>query len=337
VDDSGDVASVEHSGAMAPILDPALLQLWRDGHTLQLGLAPDAPVLGGLDAATTGLLRDNRPQSEAAAELRAALARVGVPTHYGARIGRGPLAPELAAATVLTGSRHAAQERIQRRGTAYVRIEGVGRVGATVGTLLAAAGIGRVQGEDAGTVDSADMTPAGARPRDSGLRRDVAWEAAITRYLDRALTEPDPNQRPDLVILTPVHGLGRQAAQGLVRDNVPHIVARLDGVTAVVGPLVLPGRSCCVNCTDLHRTARDPAWPRLVAQAERHPVADPPYDLALASLAAAQVAIQALTFIAGEHPVIVGGTLETSLRDGITRRRSWARHPACGCRWADSA
>jgi hypothetical protein len=321
---------------MAPILDPALPQLWRDQRTLQLGLAPDAPVLGGLDAAATGLLRDSRPPSELAAVLRAELARVGVPIHHGGR-SRGPLAPEVAAATVLTGSRRIAQERIRRRGEAYVRIEGVGRLGATVGTLLAAAGVGRVRGEDAGTVDVADMTPAGARPGDSGLRRDVAWEAAVTRYLDRAPTEPDPDQRPHLVIVTPVHGLGREAAQALVRDNVPHIVARLEGVTAVVGPLVLPGRSCCVQCTDLHRTARDRAWPRLVAQAERHPVADPPYDLALASLAAAQVAIQALTFLGGDHPATVGGTLETSLRDGITRRRSWVPHPACGCWWADSA
>jgi hypothetical protein len=322
---------------MAPILDPALLELWRDGQTLQLGLAPDARVLGALDARTTALLRDPTAPPEATAALRAELARVGVPTYHEGATERGPLAAELAAATVLTGSRHAAHERMRQREAAYVRIEGGGRVGASVGTLLVAAGVGTVHVDDADPVDVADTTPWGARPRDIGERRDMAWEAAVTRSLDRPPPDPDPTRHPDLVILTPVHGLGREAAQAMVRTNVPHLVARLDGVTAVVGPFVLPGRSCCVHCTDLHRTARDPAWPRLVAQAERRPVADPPHELALASLAAAQVAMQALSFLAGKCPATVGATLETSLRDGITRRRSWVRHPECGCRWAEVA
>jgi hypothetical protein len=322
---------------MPPILDPALPQLWRDSHTLQLGLGPDAPVVGGLDPGTAALLRDRAAPAHATAALRAELARIGVPTDHDSAAERGSLSADLAAATVLTGSRRSAHDRLRRRAKAYVRMDGVGRIGAGAATLLAAAGVGRVHVDDPNPVDPADTTPLGARPRDIGLRRDVAWEAAAVRLLEQSPADAAPTERPDLVVLTPVQGLGRAAAQALVRANIPHLFARVDGVTAVVGPLVLPGRSSCVQCHDLHRTARDPAWPRLLAQAERQHVADPPFDLALTSLAAAQVAMQTLSFLAGDRPVTIDGTLETSLRDGITRRRGWPRHPGCGCEWGDPA
>lgn len=323
---------------------------------MQLGLDPDALVLGGLDAATVALLRDPAPRTQAAGRLRLRLASLGVPTDpSGDPDGDRPggavpdlLAPELATAAVLTGSRRAAQDRLTARAAAWVRVEGAGRVGAGAAALLAAAGVGRLQVEDPEPVGPADTTPAGARLRDTGRRRDVACEAALERHLDhhapladahtdRAPRPGRPEQTaahgPDVVVLAPVQGLARGAAQALVRERTPHLLARVEGAHAVVGPLVLPGQTCCLHCTDLHRAARDPAWPRLLAQAESRPVGDLACDVALAALAAAQVAVQVLALLDGAMPAAVSGTLETTLPDGLTRRRTWSPHPGCGCQW----
>jgi hypothetical protein len=53
---------------------------------------------------------------------------------------------------------------------------------------------------------------------------------------------------------------------------------------------------------------------------------------------AAQAALQVLLLLDGlTTPPAVGGTLETSVLDGRTRRRSWQPHPGCGCRWPRGA
>jgi hypothetical protein len=100
-----------------------------------------------------------------------------------------------------------------------------------------------------------------------------------------------------------------------------------------VGPFVLPGRSSCLRCADLHRSDRDPGWPAVAAQLGAVP-ARTACDVALATLVAAQAALQVLCLIdGGPLPPTVGGTLETRLPAGVTRRRGWAVHPACGCSW----
>ena len=38
--------------------------------------------------------------------------------------------------------------------------------------------------------------------------------------------------------------------------------------TGLIGPLVLPGATSCLNCADLHRSDRDASWPALAAQLE---------------------------------------------------------------------
>jgi hypothetical protein len=127
----------------------------------------------------------------------------------------------------------------------------------------------------------------------------------------------------------------------LLAAHLPHLVATVRETTGVVGPLVLPGRSSCLMCHDLTRADRDPAWPQLAAQlaTEPSPFAEPrrvrPCDAVLATAEAVHAVLQALTFLAGGTPSTLDGTLEIGLPEGTVRRRSWRRHPACGCAWAD--
>jgi bacteriocin biosynthesis cyclodehydratase domain-containing protein len=96
----------------------------------------------------------------------------------------------------------------------------------------------------------------------------------------------------------------------------------------VVGPLVPPTGGPCLNCLDLHRRDRDPAWPELAAQLAtpgREPCAATTL-LSAAGLAAGEV----LRWLDGETPATVGAIVEVA-GPGETRRRSWPPHPRCHC------
>jgi hypothetical protein len=96
---------------------------------------------------------------------------------------------------------------------------------------------------------------------------------------------------------------------------------------------VLPGRTACLRCLELHRRARDPAWPAVAAQLVGRPgSADPACAVATAALATAQ-ALVALDGTAGggAAPPTLDATLELDPSAGTLRRRPWPPHPDCGC------
>ena len=342
-----------------PQLKPGLRRVWRDVSTLQLGVDPrHAVVIGGLDAGAARVIesldgtRDLRGVALGAArvgvdgqrldELLGLLARAGV-LEDAAAAGRAlaglpaserdRLAPDATAAALLPG-RPRGRGLVGRR-RAVVQVTGAGRVGASVATLLAASGVGAVVVEDAGTTQLGDVAPAGLTPDDVGARRQEAVVRAARRIAPSVRSTLPSGRAPDLVVLSPAAGSDAGPADPLLRAGIPHLVARVRETTGVVGPLVLPGRSSCQRCHDLHRADRDPAWPRIAAQlagSTRGPA--PPCDTALATAVAAHAALQVLAYLDGDPtPPTVDGTLEITQADGRVRRRSWGLHPACGCSW----
>ena len=129
----------------------------------------------------------------------------------------------------------------------------------------------------------------------------------------------------------------------LLADGAPHLLAHTYERLGVVGPLVVPGQTPCLHCLDLHRVDRDSAWPVLSAQLanpSRPPTglpAAPACDVVLASAVAASAAIAVLALV--DEPTtaseLAGARLELRPPQLWPRRRSWPRHPACGCSWGD--
>jgi bacteriocin biosynthesis cyclodehydratase domain-containing protein len=128
-------------------------------------------------------------------------------------------------------------------------------------------------------------------------------------------------------------GQGRDLPGALMRSGVAHLAVRAEEAIGVVGPLVRPGATACLRCLDLTRAGLDPAWPLILAQlAGRAP--DPPAcDAALAAAVAAQAAAQALACLDRGYAAqpAENGTRELVLPGWQWRRRTWPRHPACGC------
>jgi hypothetical protein len=337
-----------------PTLLPGLVRLWRDRHTLQLGLDPDRAVLVEVaDPAAARLLdlldgtRSERAVLEHAERIRVSrgdaralidsLAAAGLvvgaqsllPTGMAEPV-RGRLFAEAAAIALHgRGSPGAAARTLRRRAGARLLVTGHGRLAAPVAVLLAQAGIGHVSPDLAGEVVPTDVVGSWLTAADVRRPRSVAVADAIARVAPGTVTRRIARGRADLVIRA---GLDRPAgllAAGYAQRRQAHLLLALRDGTAVVGPLVPAAGSPCLNCLDLHRQDRDPSWPRLAAQLVNPGAAEPctvPTLVAAAGYAVAEI----LTFLDGGTPEILGAATEISL-PGRRRRRAWPPHPGCSC------
>jgi bacteriocin biosynthesis cyclodehydratase domain-containing protein len=310
-------------GPMRVQIKPALRQVWRGPATLQIGLDPrHGTVLDGLTPADQALIRElsagvdgalSRAQDSRHGELIDLLDQAGVLIRSRAdrvllgRLGsdRERWAPDAAALAVLDsagGDGWALLAHRQRRTVAVGGGLGTGRTGAALTATLRRAGVGSVPAPD---------------------------------HADRS----GPVDPPDLSVLVDPDAADARAALQLVAEDRPHLSVVVRETSIVVGPLVVPGRTACLTCLDRHRAARDPAWPRVLAQLTggqgRGEVRAE--ESALAQLAASLAALQVLHFLDGDlapddlGPATLSATLEISLPDGLITRRPWPVHPSCGC------
>jgi bacteriocin biosynthesis cyclodehydratase domain-containing protein len=334
---------------MRPALKPGLLPVWRDRDTLQIGIDPRRAVAltGMADAAwVISLLDGSRDRAQVIAAARdrgmpagladrvlTLLAAGGALDDFPAgtyrvlsRQLRARLAPELAATSLAHGYGDGGARALARRCAAHVRVLGGGRLEPAITAILAASGIGQVDGGDARQAEPAPAEPPPARAAPARAGRARAGRGQPRGQPGRAQVT-----RPDLVVLVGV--TDPELAARLMRDRIPHLAASASEAIGVVGPLVLPGRSACLRCLDLARTDRDPAWPLILAQlAGRQP--DPPAcDASLAAAVAAQAAAQALAFTdrPDQPGPVTNGTLELVLPGWQWRRRTWPPHPDCTC------
>jgi hypothetical protein len=176
------------------------------------------------------------------------------------------------------------------------------------------------------------------------LRVDLAHDLPSTHLagtVDALLTgagvEVGPD--PDLVVILSFGEPDRTALADAVRCGVTHLLVVLDGEVVRIGPLVVPGRTPCVGCTDLHRTTWDPGWLALVPQfgravPHRIPMGAPPGSAGLTQhVAAAEIAATCLEFaVAPGHGRIRPGQIRTVGPDRKVRVGGYAAfHPRCPC------
>lgn len=348
-----------------PALPPGVPVLRRSADSAQLGVDPRRSVV--LDGLTPPLLSalhelDGRHRIGELADL---VARHGGHPHDLHRLLReladhrllvdaagtgtdplpGWLRPDAVAWTQGTG--RPGDRALHTRRSSAVTVDGGGRMGIAIACALAGAGVGRVEVRADGVVGPADLG-TGYADTDLGRSRADAARAAVARHTPAADAAPElplapvrtrsarrsrAAGTPDLVVLadTVLPDPGR--ATELRAARIPHLPVRALGGHGAVGPLVLPGRTGCLRCADLHRTAADPHWPTLSAQLCRRPQeADLCTTLAVAALAAGQV-VHALGWADAARwaPPVWGAVVELdSLRGALTRSRS-RPHPDCGC------
>jgi len=240
------------------------------------------------------------------------------------------LAAELTALSARAGDR--AAELLNARRHCAVAVQGSGRVGPLVATLLAAAGVGRVSVADPSPARLHHAVPGGVTPADEGTALSSAAQAAILRYAPETEVMPAPfGGLPDLVVLAVDEPVPPERSETLHTHGSAHLVITLANARATVGPLVLPGLTSCLRCADLHRLDRDPAWNALAAQLTVPHRAAAASEVAAATMVAGLAAMQALEFLDGGRPGTIEGTLDLQPPDWRVRRRTWPPHPDCDC------
>lgn len=224
-----------------------------------------------------------------------------VPAHL-----RDLLAGDLAAARHLHGGTPAAREVIDRRRAAEIAVQGQGAVADVVGMVLTAAGVGTVVRERA-THSASKRHRRGATERTCHVLCDAA--------------HPDAAADPDAMAL-----------------DIPHLAVTAAGTQAVIGPLVIPGRTSCLRCRDLHLADRDPAWTRIAVQwSARRPA---PVAAALAHVCGAWAALMVLALVDAGPGEVQVPTLDAavivSLPGATLAQEPRPPHPLCGCLWPDT-
>ncbi|MGW0392587.1 TOMM precursor leader peptide-binding protein [Streptomyces sp. NPDC003042] len=355
---------------MYPKVKPALARAWRDRQTVQFGVTPaHAVVLGPVDTAT-GSLIDRIDGTRGMDMLRVEASGMGLAeglvdelvrrlaaagllddvTAGGQRaqaVRQRPevlerLGPDLGSLSLVHREPGGDLRGVAARRAIRVQVRGSGRVGAVIATVLAGAGVGRVEVLDGGRVLPADVAPGGLGPGSVGRLRAEAAAALVRESAPgrapRAGEWAGPEPGLALVVVAPRDGLQAWApdpetAADWVGTGIPHLYAGVLEGTGLVGPLVLPGTTGCAGCMERDRVDRDPGWSRMLVQwrSAHHRRATAACDLGLSTAVAGLAAAHALAFLDGEVPASAGARWEAAL-PGLRWERSavWP-HPDCPC------
>ncbi len=316
--DSGD-GLVVHPGAA----ELTALLRGLDGRRPQRAVLADAAACGFDPAAVSGLLDGLRTTGQLVdldpADLLAADAGPAAAARTAAEL---PAVRGVAGGT----ARWAARRR------ATVVVEGATRVGVPLAAVLAASGVGRVSVRDRGVASAADAVVGGLDAGDEGRPRALAAADAVRRASPLADVRPLPEgTTPDLVVLAHPWAAADPLVAGWQRAGTAHLVATVRGETGVVGPLVVPGRTSCLRCAELHRRDADPSWPSLAAQltAGEAPASGATVTCLLTALTAVQ---QVLAYLDGSGaPATLGATVELRPPALVPALRRWDVHRDCGC------
>ncbi len=260
----------------------ALPVVRRDTTTVQVGTDPRWAVAladlsppaaralvalpaGATDRAVLAALRDERvPDDEAravldhlaAAHLLVPAAAAGAPGRAARRRARGRCWTRAATA---------------RRCSPRAPVHGCGCRGWTgwarwSRTPWPRAGLGSLELDDAAPVGPQDVGFGGVSERDLGEPREVAVARAARADRPALRTLAPVDRPPDLVVLVD-SGVADPVRHTPLRDaGAAHLSVVVREASVLVGPLVVPGRTSCLTCVELHRADADPAWPMVAAQ-----------------------------------------------------------------------
>jgi bacteriocin biosynthesis cyclodehydratase domain-containing protein len=310
-------------------------------HRTLLRRGPSARQFG-LDPRTALAVDDlSPPLASMLDELTAPVDRIGL-IRRAVRRGASPEVAEgllrrlVDAGALVDATAH--ERATRRRAEAAVALTGDGPLAVGIAAGLALAGVGTLQvGGGGGPVRARDVG-TGLLDGDRGRSRGDALLDAVRRVAPGARAGPRPvRPAPGLHVLADAAAPDPVLVAELHATRTAHLTVRLRDGVGVVGPLVLPGRSPCLGCLELHRAARDPGWPAVAAQLmDREGDGEQATAAATAALGVAQV-LAVLEggpgpgSVHGSRPSTLGATLELDLAAGTLRRRRWSAHPECTC------
>lgn len=184
-----------------------------------------------------------------------------------------------------------------------------------------------VSAEVLARLDAAGLLALPRTPR-ARLLTSTRVPPGLESMLESAGVRLDP-EAPTVVVAS-VGEPDRDVMDPLVRDGVPHLVARIVDGAVLLGPYVVPGQDACLRCLDAEISETDPTWPHLL---EGHQAPHGTVPPALLGLMAHWIAAELTALAHDRTPATRGATLRLPLAlEGLEITR-WQPHPECGCAW----
>lgn len=210
---------------------------------------------------------------------------------------------------------------IKSREQALVGVSGLGPLGITLTRKLVACGIHSLILRDQSKVKTRDLCVY----KDDylgAMRQDVA---PLVLGVNKQL----PNKAVTIEVAISSYLTNPAWAKACINRGVPHLPIIKRETEIEVGPLFIPGTTCCLHCQHLAKRDADPEWPRIAAQlACAAPVM---VDTALAEYASAFAVREILNYLSGLPLSLTGASWIFNLADPLPQLRQWQPHPQCGC------
>lgn len=210
---------------------------------------------------------------------------------------------------------------IKSREQALVGVSGLGPLGITLTRKLVACGIHSLILRDQSKVKTRDLCVY----KDDylgAMRQDVA---PLVLGVNKQL----PNKAVTIEVAISSYLTNPAWAKACINRGVPHLPIIKRETEIEVGPLFIPGTTCCLHCQHLAKRDTDPEWPRIAAQLA---CADPVMaDTALAEYASAFAVREILNYLSGLPLSLTGASWIFNLADPLPQLRQWQPHPQCGC------
>ena len=144
---------------------------------------------------------------------------------------------------------------------------------------------------------------------------------------------------PDFIITT--EPIPQETLQRWMSEEIPHLaISNLIENKVAIGPIVLPGKSPCLNCLNLWRSEQFPHHKEfeLIAALDGAHVKSLELPSAQVALLSGIIAIHVIEYCANKnvanqnHSQLVGATQTINLFDPASPEiRYWQPHIACGC------
>jgi hypothetical protein len=225
------------------------------------------------------------------------------------------------------------------RKSAYVAINGADPLALATAHLFGLAGVNRIvlDSPEHLTHKITPQTLVGLGPGWSRIGEPaiLATREMLTE-LDCEVTRPRGLAQPDCEIFSGwPSATERDRVHGL---NTPYLVVESLGVSATVGPLVLPGESPCVRCVEISNTRIDPYWPNVTSQVAAKPngATEGLVDPVVVAWAASMAVMSVLALLANTTKSYGSSSLigRRSLVHGHgpeMRQVTLELEPTCGC------
>lgn len=210
---------------------------------------------------------------------------------------------------------------IKARKEALIGISGLGPLGISLSRKLVACGIKSLILRDHEQVKTRDLCVYSDEQL-GAVRQDVA---PLLLGVNKQL----PNRSVTLEIAICSYLTNPTWAEACIKQGLPHLPIIKRETEIEVGPLFIPGRTCCLHCQHLAKRDVDPEWPQLAAQLTG---SDPVMaDTSLSEYATAFAVREILSYLAGLPVSLVGASWVFNPADPLPQVRQWLPHPQCGC------